>query len=452
VADTQHSAGTATDRARQDERLRDYDAYAESHELALRELTMARVVVARLIDGGDAALARRSGLALERCAALLRDLHLALTTGAGASALDLLARPLADLHAELDALDHVYDEAIAARVTASAQQARLQLMLTLLALGVGSVLALYVLYAFYHVMRGGMEKIQDEVGRLAAGDLTGRGQPLGRDDIASTLQLLRDSRSRLADLFAVVRRGVSAVSHASGDIAGASDDLAARTERSTAALRQVEQGITDLIDYLENNEVCVARAVEGARLLSTESARSLRAMEALAQRIRGLQKRSREIGRIVGLIDVIAFQTHLLSLNASVEAARAGEQGKGFAVVALEVRQLALRVSDAARQIGTIVAGSTSEIEQGHEITQRTVGAVQATESQVAAVSLALSQLNTLTRQGRENTEIMNKALDHVRSTTDGNVALVGQMSGAARELRRQSLQLNEQSARFKLS
>jgi methyl-accepting chemotaxis protein len=98
------------------------------------------------------------------------------------------------------------------------------------------------------------------------------------------------------------------------------------------------------------------------------------------------------------------------------------------------------------------VAGSTAEIEQGHEITQRTVGAVQATESQVAAVNLALSHLNALTREGRENTEIMNKALDHVRATTDGNVALVEQMSGASRELRRQSLQLNEQSARFKLS
>jgi methyl-accepting chemotaxis protein len=105
-----------------------------------------------------------------------------------------------------------------------------------------------------------------------------------------------------------------------------------------------------------------------------------------------------------------------------------------------------------AKQIGTLVAGSTAEIERGHEITQRTVGAVQATEHQMAEVNLALSQLNALTREGRQNTELMNQALDHVRDTTDGNVGLVERKSGAACELRRQSLQLNEQSARFKLS
>ncbi|MEY2686888.1 MAG: hypothetical protein RL375_1086 [Pseudomonadota bacterium] len=432
--------------------MADYESYVQAREQALADLAIASAALARLRAGGQADLARRSEASLVGVGTMLRDLHMRLGARAPVSDIKAFETRALQLHAELDALASSYGSAVGTRVDAARTRARIEVGTTVVALVLGSLVALYVLFSFYHVMRGGMQKIQGEVERLAAGDLSGRARPLGHDDIASTLNTLRDSRARLADLFAVVRRGVGAVSHASGDIAGASDDLAQRTERSTAALRQVEQGITDLIRYLENNEACVAQAVDGARLLSTESARSLRAMEQLAQRIRGLQKRSREISRIVGLIDVIAFQTHLLSLNASVEAARAGTSGKGFAVVALEVRQLALRVSDAAKQIGTIVAGSTAEIEQGHEITQRTVGAVQSTESQVNAVSLALSQLNALTREGRENTGLMNDALERVRETTNGNVGLVEQMSSAARELRRQSLQLNEQSARFKLS
>jgi methyl-accepting chemotaxis protein len=433
-------------------RLADYDAYITAYQQAVQELAGASSSLERLKSQGQADLAGRTEQTIEQVGKQMRDLRDALNNPAAVAELRSMAQPVQQLHEQLDRLASEYDALIEARITDRQSQAQLNLVVTGAALVFGSLVALYVLVSFYHVMRGGMRKIQHEVERLAAGDLTGRDRPLGNDDIASTLNTLRDSRARLADLFSVVRRGVGSVSHASGDIAGASDDLAQRTERSTAALRQVEQGIADLIAYLENNEACVAQAVDGARLLSTESARSLRAMGQLAQRIRGLQKRSREISRIVGLIDVIAFQTHLLSLNASVEAARAGASGKGFAVVALEVRQLALRVSDAAKQIGNIVAGSTSEIEQGHEITQRTVGAVQATESQVNAVSLALSRLNALTREGRENTELMNSALERVRETTNGNVGLVEQMSGAARELRRQSLQLNEQSARFKLS
>jgi methyl-accepting chemotaxis protein len=432
--------------------MADYESYLQAREQALGDLANANAALSRLRASGQSDLASRTEAILVRADTLLRDLNARLRANAPAGDIKAFEAPAAQLHADLDVLAKAYGNAVTTRVEAARTHARIEVGITVLAVSLGTLVALYVLFSFYHVMRGGMHKIQGEVERLAAGDLSGRAKPLGHDDIASTLNTLRDSRARLADLFAVVRRGVGSVSHASGDIAGASDDLAQRTERSTAALRQVEQGITDLIRYLENNEACVAQAVDGARLLSTESARSLRAMEQLAQRIRGLQKRSREISRIVGLIDVIAFQTHLLSLNASVEAARAGTSGKGFAVVALEVRQLALRVSDAAKQIGTIVAGSTAEIEQGHEITQRTVGAVQSTESQVNAVSLALSHLNALTREGRENTTLMNDALERVRETTNGNVGLVEQMSNAARELRRQSLQLNEQSARFKLS
>ncbi len=432
--------------------LADYESYIQAREQALSELAFANIALARLRAVGLADLASRSETMLVRTDAVLRELHTGVRANAPAGEIKAFEAKVSRLHADLDELAAAYASAMSVRVEGSRAGAVVGVGVTIAALVLGTLVALYVLFSFYHVMRGGMQKIQGEVERLAAGDLSGRAKPLGHDDIASTLNTLRDSRARLADLFAVVRRGVGSVSHASGDIAGASDDLAERTERSTAALRQVEQGIADLIQYLESNEACVAQAVDGARLLSTESARSLRAMEQLAQRIRGLQKRSREISRIVGLIDVIAFQTHLLSLNASVEAARAGASGKGFAVVALEVRQLALRVSDAAKQIGTIVAGSTAEIEQGHEITQRTVGAVQSTESQVNAVSLALSHLNALTREGRENTTLMNDALERVRETTTGNVGLVEQMSNAARELRRQSLQLSEQSARFKLS
>jgi methyl-accepting chemotaxis protein len=314
------------------------------------------------------------------------------------------------------------------------------------------LLAVYLLYAFFHVLRGGMAQIQREVRHMAEGNLSRRPRPLGRDEAALTLGLLTESLGNLGNLFAVVKRGVASVAHASTEIATASSDLSRGSAQAASSVEAVREGIGAMVDHLDGYEQCVQQAVERARAMRTESSRSRRVMGTLAERISGLQQRSREIGKIVTLIDGIAFQTHLLSLNASVEAARAGEAGKGFSVVAHEVRQLSHRVAGAAQQIADIVAASISEVEQGRAITQRTVEAVVSTESEVHGVNGVLQRLSELTREGQRNVKDMAGSLDELHRFSENNARLSEQMSSAAREMQRESLQVSEQSSRFKLA
>lgn len=315
----------------------------------------------------------------------------------------------------------------------------------------GVVMAIYVMAAFSRVMRGGMQLIQSEVARMARGDLSSRAAALGEDEVAQTLRSLRTSLSRLGDLFTVVRRGVASVSHASGDISAASEDLALRIQDASEAMSGLQQGIAATLDYLEANQQWVAQAVDRAKDVTADAGRSRRAMTHLAEVIDSLQGRSREIGKIVSLIDGIAFQTNLLALNASVEAAKAGTAGKGFAVVASEVRSLAQRVSDAAAQINKVVGDSTNEISQGQEIARGTVEAVLSTETNVNEMGRILGKLADVTANGRSNAELMTNTLHTVNDNSDKTSELVVQVAHAAKELRHQSLKLAEQASRFKL-
>lgn len=316
---------------------------------------------------------------------------------------------------------------------------------------IGVLLAAYAMTAFSRVMRGGMQLIQSEVERMARGDLSGRALARGDDEVADTLRSLRTSLSRLADLFTVVRRGVSSVSHASGDISLASEDLSQRIQDATVAMDGLQQGIVATLQYLEANQQCVAEAVDRAKDVTADAGRSRRAMTNLAGVIDKLQDRSREIGKIVSLIDGIAFQTNLLALNASVEAAKAGVSGKGFAVVASEVRGLAQRVADAAAQINKVVGDSTNEISQGQEIARGTVEAVRSTEANVKEMGRILGKLAQVTDEGQRNAEHMTTTLAVVNDNCEKTSTLVTQVAHAAKELRRQSLKLAEQASRFKL-
>jgi methyl-accepting chemotaxis protein I, serine sensor receptor len=335
-------------------------------------------------------------------------------------------------------------------IARSAEQTRHLGTLTAV-MGLGLLLAAYTMVAFSRVMRGGMQLIQKEVERMAQGDLSGRTLPLGDDEVAATLRSLQLSLLRLADLFAVVRRGVASVSHASGDISSASEDLTSKIIEATDAIDAMHAGVAITVEFLERNQHCVNQAVDCARHMSADAGRGRRAMNNLSDVIEGLQLRSREIEKFVSLIDGIAFQTNLLALNASVEAAKAGTAGKGFAVVASEVRGLANRVAEAAAQISSVVNDSTNQISQGQEIARNTADAVRSTETHVIEMNRILGRLAQITQDGRGNAEQMTATLKDVQHNSHQTRDLVVQVEQAAKELRLQSLKLAEQSSRFKL-
>jgi methyl-accepting chemotaxis protein I, serine sensor receptor len=319
---------------------------------------------------------------------------------------------------------------------------------------VGGLLAVavYALVSFFRVMSGGLREIQGQMARMAQGDLSLRPAPLGRDEVALALNSLGTSVARLSALFASVRRGVSAVSFASNEIARGNVDLTRRSEKGAQGLRQVVAGVSRYVGQLEESGQRVDCAVEAVEALRLDATRSRTHMEKLQERMRALQGKSREIGEIVELIDGIAFRTNILALNASVEAAKAGEAGRGFAVVAQEVRSLAMRSADSARQIADIISRSTEDIRQGSELAEHAGQTLRETDDHVTRIYQAMSQIVTLTRSGQANSQgILNEIRD-LGELAEENSRLVEQMASAASALGEQGKGLDQKIATFKLA
>lgn len=323
-----------------------------------------------------------------------------------------------------------------------------------LCLTIGGTLAFafYVVLSFISVMHGGMHLVQSEVARVARGDLSGSTMPHGDDEVAHTLLVLRASLNRLSELFTVVRRGVTSVSHASGEISQATEALAAEINRSATTLDTLHKGVRSTVSLLGGHERNVMAAVERARDVTKDAQRSRQTMAHLAEVMGQLQERGHEIGKIVSIIDAIAFQTNLLALNASVEASKAGQSGKGFAVVASEVRSLALRVGDAAQQINAVVSRSTYEIREGLATTEVSLEAVRETQRHADDLSEIMGQLASVSMRSQETAESMIHALEEVMNKDDRANRLMTQLSHAAFELRHQSLKLADHSGKFKLN
>ena len=317
---------------------------------------------------------------------------------------------------------------------------------------IGVLLAAYAMTAFSRVMRGGMQLIQSEVERMARGDLTGRALARGDDEVADTLRSLRTSLSRLADLFTVVRRGVSSVSHASGDISVASEDLSQRIQDATIAMEGLQQGIVATLQYLEANQQCVAEAVDRAKDVTADAGRSRRAMINLAGVIDKLQDRSREIGKIVSLIDGIAFQTNLLALNASVEAAKAGVSGKGFAVVASEVRGLAQRSAAAAKEIKTLIDDSVAKVGIGTQLVERAGTTMGDVVQGVKSVTAMVAEISAASSEQSAGIAQVNQAVTQMDQGTQQNAALVEEALAAAQSLSQQALALSQVVGKFRVA
>ena len=313
-------------------------------------------------------------------------------------------------------------------------------------------LAVYVLLSFYRVINGGLDQLKDQVGRMASGDLSARPQPWGRDEVAQAMHSLGESLARLADLFAVVRQGVAAASHASREIAGGNQDLARRTSTSAQSIEQILQGVGRYIEQLDacGQRVDQAEAVE--QRMRLDAARARHQMQQLDERMQALQRRGREIGEIVELIDNLAFRTNILALNASIEAAKAGDAGRGFAVVAQEVRSLAQRSAESARRINDIIGRSTDDISHGHALAGEAVTALHATDEQVNSIHREMQQVVSLTRAGQQNSQDILAELRGLSEVTQENRRLVEQMAAASNALSDQGLLLDDKVASFKLT
>ncbi len=342
-------------------------------------------------------------------------------------------------------------DAAAAHVTTVYDQARLAVMGLLgLALLIGTGLATLITRQLLRQL-GGEPRTAVAVARaVAQGDLT---TPihLKAGDQDSLLAWLRNMQGSLAQAVAEVRRGSDHVAHASGEIAAGNQDLSVRTEQQAGELQQTASTMEQLGGTVRNNADNARQASQLAQGASTVAVQGGEVVGRVVQTMKGINESSRRIADIIGTIDGIAFQTNILALNAAVEAARAGEQGRGFAVVAGEVRSLAQRSAEAAKEIKTLIGASVERVEQGSALVDQAGSTMQEVVASIRRVSDIVGEISAASAEQNAGVAQVGQAINRMDQGTQQNAALVEQSAAAADSLRQQAQQLVKAVAVFKL-
>ncbi|MYM66605.1 HAMP domain-containing protein [Pseudoduganella sp. FT55W] len=286
---------------------------------------------------------------------------------------------------------------------------------------------------------------------ITNGDLTGRKPPPRPDEMGQMLTALGEMTASLHRIVTQVRSGTDAIVTASGEIEAGNADLSARTEQQAGVLEETAASIEELTATVRQN----ADNADQARQLAAGAADvAQRGGEAVAQVVAtmaGIQRAGQEMGTIIATIDGIAFQTNILALNAAVEAARAGEQGRGFAVVAGEVRTLAQRSAEAARQIKQLIDASSEQVEQGGVLVDRAGATMTELVGSVNRVSDIIAEISHASQEQRAGIEQVNQAIGDMDQVTQQNAALVEESAAAAGAMREQAVGLAKLVAVFEL-
>ncbi|RYF23792.1 MAG: methyl-accepting chemotaxis protein [Comamonadaceae bacterium] len=285
---------------------------------------------------------------------------------------------------------------------------------------------------------------------VAGGDL-GASIPLRPGDESSIMAALAGMSARLATVVHTVRTSAQSVSGASSEIDAGNHDLSARTERQAAALQQTAASMEQLGSTVRQNADSARRANELAQTASSVAERGGGEVAQVVETMRGIQDSSGRISEIIGVIDGIAFQTNILALNAAVEAARAGEQGRGFAVVAGEVRSLAGRSAEAAKEIKGLITASVERVERGSVLVDQAGRTMAEVVASIRSATDLMGEISAASAEQSHGVDQISEAIVHVDQATQQNAALVEQMAAASSSLSGQADELVRATAVFHL-
>jgi methyl-accepting chemotaxis protein len=284
---------------------------------------------------------------------------------------------------------------------------------------------------------------------VANGDLETR-LTLRPGDTHSVMFALHRMTDQLNESVSTVRQGAEQVANASAEIASGNNDLSMRTEQQASALEQTASSMEELGATITSN---ADNSTDASRIASEASALAVKGQQAVGNVVTTMQAitdSSAQINEITGTIDSLAFQTNILALNAAVEAARAGEQGRGFAVVAGEVRSLAQRSAEAARQIRTLIDNSSQRVAQGSQLVGQAGHAMSDIVSAIQRVSALVQRISEAGQEQSSGVRQVAEAVSHMDQATQQNAALVEEMAAAAQGLQRQARDLLEAVSQFK--
>jgi len=266
-----------------------------------------------------------------------------------------------------------------------------------------------------------------------------------------TAALLKAALQKMRTAMAEVGRASAAIEQAAAEIATGNNDLSLRTEAQAGNLQETASSMEQLTGTVRNTAETAAEADALARQASAAAEGGGQVVDKVVETIGQISDSSRRIADIIGTIDGIAFQTNILALNAAVEAARAGEQGRGFAVVAGEVRSLAQRSADAAKEIKSLIGASVERVEAGTRLVGDAGTSMRSIVDQAHRVSQLIGEISAATRAQSNGITQVGGAVGQLDAVTQQNAALVEQGAAAAESLRQAASQLNAVVGRFTL-
>jgi methyl-accepting chemotaxis protein len=287
--------------------------------------------------------------------------------------------------------------------------------------------------------------------RVAEGDLGVRVPVRSRDETGQLMAALRAMSHSLGAIVRQVREGTDTIAVASSEIARGGMDLSSRTEQQASALEQTAAAMEQLTSAVRGNAVHAGQANEWAVAASAVAGQAGQAMGEVVETMGAIKRSSDRIVDIIGVIDAIAFQTNILALNAAVEAARAGEQGRGFAVVAGEVRLLAQRSAEAAREIKALITDAGANVDHGSALVGRAGATMAEVVGSVERVAGAVGEISRSSQEQSRGIAEVSAAVGGMDQTTQQNAALVEETAAAARSLQEQAARLAHLVTVFRL-
>ncbi len=270
-------------------------------------------------------------------------------------------------------------------------------------------------------------------------------------DTASVMAAMGAMRASLSRMVSEVRQSSESIATGASQIATGNADLSQRTEEQASNLEETAASMEEMNSTVKQNADTVRTAAQLASSASSTAARGGEVVQSVVRTMDEITASSRKIADIIGVIDGIAFQTNILALNAAVEAARAGEQGRGFAVVAGEVRSLAQRSAQAAKEIKDLIGESVSRVDTGAQLVGQAGGTMGEIVDQARRVADLIGEIGAATREQEQGISQVGDAVNQLDQVTQQNAALVEESAAAAASLNAQAARLVQLVSAFRV-